>query len=553
MSKQIYFLVSLLIIALASVYAQDVFADNYSLTMTTGGPQTIDVVLGNNGKGVSINEDQITVSTTCRYGYNLSIGASVNDNNLYLSGDSSHNSSGKFLSPADGLTVLNNATNIWGYYFNRSVTPTTASVFSPVPTSSSPKANIVTELASPSATDISDSFSIYYGATITETIDPGTYKMIEDSNHNDGAVVYYLTMAENCMPYTIVFNPTSTSTGSSLNGTGTMTPQEAYKDTPISLSTMSYTPPTNYEFKEWNTAQDGTGTSYNDEDSVTNLTTPGNSITLYAIWWQPPKTIANTEYLQDIDSCPSTLPTGQAYTVKDSRDGSEYSVAKLADGNCWMLDNLMLDPTDSSVAANIDATNTNADDESLDCLLGRTTGCTSPHTTAAVAVGSASPNNAHIIKSYKDTTTVHYGVNNGKTGIYYDSCTASAGTYCFGYGGEVDVPDTLYDYGGDICPAGWHIPTGSSSSGEFKSLYSAYSNSVGNISSPFALVLSGIYNTDYQNPPQNRGDIMYLWTSTYGGFGKVYYAGIGSRLSVTNSESNLDISMPVRCMFGSGR
>ena len=34
--------------------------------------------------------------------------------------------------------------------------------------------------------------------------------------------------------------------------------------------------------KEWNTAQDGSGTSYQDEELVTDLAAPAGSITLYA-------------------------------------------------------------------------------------------------------------------------------------------------------------------------------------------------------------------------------------------------------------------------------
>lgn len=292
MFKNKYFVMGI-IFFFATFCVQDVFADGYSMTVSTGGPQSIDVVLGSDSKGTSISEDNITVNTTCRYGYNLTIGTTVNDNNLYLNGDSSNNASGTFISSLSSPTALSEATNSWGYYFNRSATPTASSTFSPVPTTGS--ASLISELATPSSSDISDSFSVYYGVTVSQPaaptagayIIPGIYKMIEDNNNDDGAIVYYFTMANNCMPYTINYSPTSTSTGSSVSGTGTMSPQEGYKDVQITLSPMGFTPPSGYEFKEWNTAQDGTGTSYADEDSITDITTPGSSITLYAIWHQP--------------------------------------------------------------------------------------------------------------------------------------------------------------------------------------------------------------------------------------------------------------------------
>ena len=44
---------------------------------------------------------------------------------------------------------------------------------------------------------------------------------------------------------------------------------------------------TNYVFKGWNTSPDGTGTHYDDLESVRNLsTTDGDIVTLYADWWK---------------------------------------------------------------------------------------------------------------------------------------------------------------------------------------------------------------------------------------------------------------------------
>lgn len=51
------------------------------------------------------------------------------------------------------------------------------------------------------------------------------------------------------------------------------------------LSTNTFTPPNAVAiFDGWNTAADGSGTSYTDGESVTNLTTVGQTITLYAQW-----------------------------------------------------------------------------------------------------------------------------------------------------------------------------------------------------------------------------------------------------------------------------
>lgn len=83
--------------------------------------------------------------------------------------------------------------------------------------------------------------------------------------------------------YTVTFYPNS--------GSGTMSSQNI----PIGVSTallkntyFKY----NYEFAGWNTKEDGSGTSYSDEEEVYNLlTTHGGKINLYAQWQGAPRKI----------------------------------------------------------------------------------------------------------------------------------------------------------------------------------------------------------------------------------------------------------------------
>ena len=186
------------------------FADDYSLTLTSSGSQDINISAS---AGTAISSDSINVSTTCRYGYNFTINTSVNNNNLYLNGDSSNNASGTYFSPVDGTTALNSSTNKWGYYYNSnaSTTPTSTSVFSPVPTLNNP-ATVKTPLTTPASSNINDSFKIYYGVNSAPEMKVGTYKMIPDTNNsnNDGTIVYTTTIADACVKYTVRFNATST-------------------------------------------------------------------------------------------------------------------------------------------------------------------------------------------------------------------------------------------------------------------------------------------------------------------------------------------------------
>jgi uncharacterized repeat protein (TIGR02543 family) len=70
-------------------------------------------------------------------------------------------------------------------------------------------------------------------------------------------------------------------------GTGTMDNQEFIINTvPTALSQNEFTR-TNYEFRGWNTAPDGTGTHYDDEQLVRNISAiDGDTVTLYAEWWK---------------------------------------------------------------------------------------------------------------------------------------------------------------------------------------------------------------------------------------------------------------------------
>lgn len=77
--------------------------------------------------------------------------------------------------------------------------------------------------------------------------------------------------------YTVRFN--------SNDGQGHTYTQTIYRETSTNLDPNTFTR-TGYNFVEWNTAANGSGTSYIDEESVTNLTSANSVIDLYAQWNQ---------------------------------------------------------------------------------------------------------------------------------------------------------------------------------------------------------------------------------------------------------------------------
>ncbi|MBP5647872.1 InlB B-repeat-containing protein [Candidatus Saccharibacteria bacterium] len=626
------------------------WADGYTLTMSHSGVQQVDVVPKNiNDIATTIAEDNVTIVTTCRSGYNFAIGTSVNDNNLYLNGNSSINTAGKYFTAADGNTALSNASNTWGYYFNRTIVPSSSSVFLPVPAYGSGADILVSPTAS--ATDISDSFSVYYGVAASGSIPAGMYKMIPDSNNNgmnndgaDGVVVYYATVAEACMSYTVEFNPTSTASGTPLSGTGTMNDQTIYKGVATNLTTNNFTPPNGYEFREWNTAQDGSGTNYADGASVTDLTTPGGTITLYAQWraacpsnticydgngadtgiggmanqtgengtsamlrgynfkrtdyaflgWSEstnpiigtdtiygpmetvtfstqksgaanlsakglilyavwiPKDTTDTMQTFSATTCNNRLTkidydaTHGFYThdnanykltadsfiaLEDERDGNTYMVARLTDGNCWMLENLRLntaDSTDSTLAQGYGGVFTRLADSESNNFSNSTTANTVGGSTLYSTTNITGNNTGYRFPRYNSVNTVSPTTNVNATdaniygyGNYYTWAAAMANTSDL-------TSNTSDSVGTSLCPTNWRLPLGNSTAiysfGTLSTSMGGLSTNMTNATTPTNTVIAIRYREFPNNfvyagfyngaATSNRGSRARYWSST---------------------------------------
>ena len=253
----------------------------------------------------------------------------------------------------------------------------------------------------------------------------------------------------------------------------------------------------------------------------------------------------------------NTIAITQNETLKDVRDNNTYMVGKLKDGNCWMLDNLALDPTNPTTAANMNASNTNATQEAINNLLNGGSSTTGWSNTAVANVTTNFNNNDSYIQprinnASKDTLVTSYGPasTNGqaKVGIYYNYCAASASTYCYASGQGIDVPDTIIDAPQDICPANWRMPTGGRT-GEYSTLALKYTNTATetnslqyNLSTP----LSGYY---YGNAASVQGSYGFWWSSTihYNSNDMYYLYVIPTRVgSVSGSGRHYGHSM--RCL-----
>lgn len=226
-----------------------------------------------------------------------------------------------------------------------------------------------------------------------------------------------------------------------------------------------------YGFAGWNTSMDGTGTNYGPNQTITvgDLSTSG--LILYAKW------VASAGNLQDWNGCTTDLTSGYMTALTDARDNSTYAVAKLADGNCWMIENLRLGNTynGATTAVTFDSTNTQglggvfnglADSETANFTDVSTANAIYTADTSAVdmqiiegsSIGVRFPrfNNSNIVSAVSPMDGV--GQNVYSYGNYYTWAAAMANTSQL-----ANITDSNAA-GTSVCPKGWQLPIGGTSS-----------------------------------------------------------------------------------------
>lgn len=587
------------ILCIFSIFAPVVLFNNsyavHTISISATGSDTITV--SGAGDGVSIDKTTINVATTCSAGYNLSLSTTVNDSSLYFDGNPNINTSGTFISPVDGLSSLVSSSNAWGFYFSDNVIPTSNSVFSPLPTLDN-YIPLKTPTETARSTTINDTLSLYYGVKVSGDLPSGYYKMKEDDDGDFGKIVYYATLPEDCFRYLVEYNPTGTNLGTAVTGTGSVPSQYISEGITENLTTNVYGNPVidgmTYYFMGWNTAQDGSGTSYASGQAVTDLAAAGNTISLYAQWndcpsekvcyyknnanaegsmgfqdvvsnsdimllapnyslpnygfagWSEDKNAAiklanneavtiygpnqtittgdlseiglrlyavwleSYETLQEWDSC-NELEIGDVIALRDARDNNAYAIAKLADGRCWMIENLRLESGnsigdksllsqgyDESFIGLAGSEDSNFSDSAIANSLYSTNGATEK-TIVGDYIGSRFPRYNNLNTLFVDEKPNDGAMSIYNYGDYYTWSAVIANTNS--YYSQNAVIDSS-----SICPNGWKIPRGGDKTIESNNDY-------------WVLVVDGI----------NDG----IKPNNYNSFTRSYYSGSveGSRIS----------------------
>ncbi|MBO4276099.1 hypothetical protein J5868_00080 [Candidatus Saccharibacteria bacterium] len=236
-----------------------------------------------------------------------------------------------------------------------------------------------------------------------------------------------------------------------------------------------------YGFAGWSTDFTTTNASTiygpNETLTVPSTTLATKGMILYPVW------VASSGTLQEF-SCASSSLTPASYNAEtgkvsatlssvtaltDSRDGNVYAVAKLADGYCWMIENLRLDAnhsTDGSLAQGYDtgfvglpdSEDANFDNGTANNLYSTGNYRTMPrYNNNNIKFGGKNASGTDLIASYNtnNTDTAQWY----SYGNYYSWPAAKATITSYTSYSATDAVST------SICPAGWVLPLGYQSTG----------------------------------------------------------------------------------------
>ena len=266
---------------------------------------------------------------------------------------------------------------------------------------------------------------------------------------------------------------------------------------------------------------------------------------------------------------------GTVARLTDARDQKQYWVTKLADGNCWMTQNLDLDlstskaltPDDSDVSSNwtptrstttsifSNTTNTEqyswdpgywvkSDPDGYSNYCGSSSGITSFNDADCTSAGWTNVSSMTPMDDGTTNTVISGNTYNAHylVGNFYQWNAATAGT-----GGTI----TSQEATDSICPKGWRLPT-SKSSGEYQALMAAY-NITSNTDSTTRITQSPLYF--HPSGAVNSGSLRYAgssgsyWSSTaYSSTNDAYFLYFNSGYVNPSDYSNRYRGFSVRCL-----
>ena len=276
------------------------------------------------------------------------------------------------------------------------------------------------------------------------------------SNEDAGTVDLYAQWStgplENCSENKICYF------GNGDNVVGAMNDQAVVSGADTVLISSNYSR-SGYGFAGWNTMANGSGTSYGPNQTINTGDLSAQGLRLYAMW------VPSSGDFQSWKEC-GNLNSGDVIALTDNRDGNTYAVAKYGDNQCWMMENLRLDLSDQDLE--ISGLNTNAPTSDFASYINNNHPASTDSFCDENSV-SCRDTVYHNTNNTNRTLNASYDANNAASswysyGNYYNWYTATAGN------GTSNLTTLGAVVGGDICPAGWRLPSGYGSAGDLAKL-----------------------------------------------------------------------------------
>lgn len=280
------------------------------------------------------------------------------------------------------------------------------------------------------------------------------------------------------------------------------------------------------------------------------------STTLYAVWVPSSGTMQNF-------SC-SSLSAGQVTALTDSRDNNVYTVGKMQDGNCWMMENLRLDAeysSDSTKAQGFGGVFAGlADSEPYGSYLD--VQANSLYSIDGSTENVISGGNADRFPRYNNDNT-RIGDDSliaNPTNIYFNSQWYAYGN-AYSWAAAMANTDPLETTSASesantsICPTGWTLPYGGSTgNGATSGGYYYLGASMGANNGDGALWRSYPNNYVYMEDVYEGASSSSYTTRSVdnSGYGLVYYFDVGKYGGYSDFTTSKDNWLYVRCLaFGS--
>ena len=241
-----------------------------------------------------------------------------------------------------------------------------------------------------------------------------------------------------------------------------------------------------YGFAGWSDTYDYSGNLYGPQEEIITPADMSSGLPLYAIWIPSAGSMQTSDAVSACNSLTAATnglkSLASVTALTDQRDNETYAVAKLADGNCWMIENMRLentgtDNTNGSLAQGYNASFAGLANPEAPWAINSTTANSLYSIDDSTDKTISGSNQDYRFPRYNNVNTPTTATDrpSNPTSNSATNSTTNASMYSYGnyYTWAAAIADTT-DYttrnqsitSTSICPTGWHLPKGGDKSNE---------------------------------------------------------------------------------------